>query len=132
MKIRARYLARPLIAVAVAALLTPGALASPTRLDRWGSDPRQSQNAAMPAPLGPHGTVQNTTSRATAALIEEHGPAQNGPLVPQTFRPTAVTIVEPRAFDWGDAGVGAAGTAGLMLLASGLLIVARHGRRAAA
>ena len=116
MKIRARHLARPLIAVAVAALLTPSALASqPTTPDPWG-----------------HGTGQNATSRAPAALIEEHGTGQKGPLAHQTFRPTAVTIVEPRAFDWGDAGVGAAGTAGLTLLASGLLIVARHGRRAAA
>ena len=38
-------------------------------------------------------------------------------------------IVERRAFDWGDAGVGAAGAFGLTLLASGLLIVSRHGRR---
>jgi hypothetical protein len=43
-----------------------------------------------------------------------------------------VTIVEPGAFDWGDAGVGAAGAFGLTLLASGLLIVSRHGPRSAA
>jgi hypothetical protein len=41
----------------------------------------------------------------------------------------SVTIVEPSAFDWGDAGVGAAGAFGLMLLASGLVIVSRHSHR---
>jgi hypothetical protein len=44
----------------------------------------------------------------------------------------SVTIVEPSAFDWGDAGVGAAGAFGLMLLASGLVIVSRHSHRSTA
>jgi len=41
----------------------------------------------------------------------------------------SVTIVEPSRFDWGDAGVGAAGTFGLMLLAGGVVIASRHGHR---
>jgi hypothetical protein len=40
-----------------------------------------------------------------------------------------VTIVEPSAFDWGDAGVGAAGAFGLTLLAGGLVIVSRPSTR---
>jgi hypothetical protein len=40
-----------------------------------------------------------------------------------------VTIVEPSPFDWGDAGIGAAGAFGLMLLAGGVVIVSRHGDR---
>jgi hypothetical protein len=44
------------------------------------------------------------------------------------FSAPSVTIVEPSAFDWGDAGVGAAGAFGLMLLASGLVIVSRTQR----
>jgi hypothetical protein len=43
-----------------------------------------------------------------------------------------VTIVEASAFDWGDAGVGAAGAFGLMLLASGVVIVTRHSNRSTA
>jgi hypothetical protein len=43
----------------------------------------------------------------------------------------SVTIVEPGAFDWADAGVGAAGAFGLVLLASGALILATQRRRAA-
>jgi hypothetical protein len=35
----------------------------------------------------------------------------------------SVTIVEPGSFDWGDAGVGAAGAFGLVLLAGGAAIV---------
>jgi hypothetical protein len=42
-----------------------------------------------------------------------------------------VTIVEPGPFDWGDAGVGAAGAFGLALLASGITLVSRHNRRSA-
>jgi hypothetical protein len=34
-----------------------------------------------------------------------------------------VTIVEPSAFDWGDAGVGAAGAFGLVLLAGGVVLL---------
>ena len=37
-----------------------------------------------------------------------------------------VTIVEPSAFDWGDAGVGAADAFGLMVVAGGVLIVSRQ------
>jgi hypothetical protein len=42
----------------------------------------------------------------------------------------SVTIVEPSAFDWGDAGVGAAGAFGLMLLGSGIALIAHSHRRA--
>jgi hypothetical protein len=41
-------------------------------------------------------------------------------------RGTTVTIVEPSGFDWGDAGVGAAGAVGLMLLGAGVVLVRRH------
>jgi hypothetical protein len=37
----------------------------------------------------------------------------------------SVTIVEPGAFDWGDAGVGAAGALGLVLVAGGVAVVVR-------
>ena len=48
------------------------------------------------------------------------------------IEPATVTpsIGRPSAFEWGDAGVGAAGAFGLMLLASGVLIVSRHSNRA--
>jgi hypothetical protein len=37
----------------------------------------------------------------------------------------SVTIVEQGAFDWGDAGVGAAGAFGLVLVAGGVAVVVR-------
>jgi hypothetical protein len=37
----------------------------------------------------------------------------------------SVTIVEPGAFNWGDAGVGAAGAFGLVLVAGGAAVVVR-------
>jgi hypothetical protein len=43
----------------------------------------------------------------------------------------SVTIVEPSAFDWADAGVGAAGAFGLVLLASGVVLILHHNRRRA-
>jgi hypothetical protein len=57
------------------------------------------------------------------------GPAkQNGDV--SVERGTTVTIVEPSRFDWGDAGVGAAGAFGLVLLAGGVAIVLRPNRGA--
>jgi hypothetical protein len=44
----------------------------------------------------------------------------------------SVTIVEPSAFDWADAGVGAAGAFGLVLLASGVVLIFATQRRRAA
>jgi hypothetical protein len=43
----------------------------------------------------------------------------------------SVTIVEPSAFDWADAGVGAAGAFGLVLVASGVVLISQHNRRRA-
>jgi hypothetical protein len=43
-----------------------------------------------------------------------------------------VTIVEPGSFSWGDAGVGTAGTLGLIALAGGVVITTRHGARSRA
>jgi hypothetical protein len=43
-----------------------------------------------------------------------------------------ITVVQPSGFDWGDAGVGAAGALGLLALAGGAVIVTRHGAHASA
>jgi hypothetical protein len=76
-------------------------------------------------------------------LTGEHGaPSAGAPETPtpgsytvSPVGPTAptpsVTIVEPSAFDWANAGVGAAGAFGLILLAGGIAIASRHRRRAA-
>jgi len=44
----------------------------------------------------------------------------------------SVTIVEPSEFDWADAGIGAAGALGLVLLGSGVVLIFATQRRSAA
>jgi hypothetical protein len=46
--------------------------------------------------------------------------------------PTIIRVTTPRGFDWGDAGIGAAGAIGLSMLALGLVLVVsqRRTRRA--
>ena len=46
--------------------------------------------------------------------------------------PRTVTVASPTGFDWGDAGVGAAGTLSLLALGAGSLLVARRSLRAPA
>ena len=42
-----------------------------------------------------------------------------------------VTIVQRSAFDWGDAGIGAAGAVGLVVLTGGVVVLSRGDRRSA-
>jgi len=46
-------------------------------------------------------------------------------------RTPSVTMVEPGGFDWGDAGIGAAGAFGLIALTGGVLITSRYSTRRA-
>jgi hypothetical protein len=46
--------------------------------------------------------------------------------------PSAVTVDSPSGFDWGDAGIGAAGTLSLLALGAGSVIAARRRLRAPA
>jgi hypothetical protein len=60
----------------------------------------------------------------TSLVAPAAGPAeQNGDVSGK--RGTTVTIVEPSRFDWGDAGVGAAGAFGLTALVGGAVIALR-------
>jgi hypothetical protein len=134
MKVRTYKLARAIaVGLAAAALVTPSALAAqPTRLDPWGSDALQHQTGA-PAPLGEHGTAQNATSTVSVSgepknvvpFIAEGQRSRHGnPFViagPES-QPVAARIAQrPGGFDWGDAGIGAATTLALVLLAAAAL-----------
>ena len=46
--------------------------------------------------------------------------------------PPTVTVSSPSGFDWGDAGIGAAGTLSLLTLGAGSVLVARRSLRAPA
>jgi hypothetical protein len=52
--------------------------------------------------------------------------AGDGKVDASAGRGTTVTIVEPSAFDWGDAAVGAAAAFGITVLLAGVVIVARQ------
>jgi hypothetical protein len=74
---------------------------------------------------GEHGAppaVAPATATPGSYTVSPVGPAAPTP---------SVTIVEPSAFDWANAGVGAAGAFGLILLSGGIAIASRHRRRAA-
>ena len=64
-----------------------------------------------------------------ALLLTQHRPEACALVLRREAAASAVTIVEPSGFDWGDAGIGAAGALGLTFLAGGLLIVARASQR---
>jgi uncharacterized iron-regulated membrane protein len=64
--------------------------------------------------------------------VREDGSYFDPPLGRRVRVTPSVTIVEPSEFDWADAGVGAAGALGLVLLASGVILIFATQRRHAA
>src|SRR5919202_4951742 len=116
MRIRRYHLMRPLV---VAAAIF--GLAAPVAQADSGASAQKLTRARVPGALaGPSET--STDVREDGSYFD--------PLLGRRVRVTPrVTIVEPSAFDWGDAGVGAAGAVGLMLLACGVVIVSRPSHR---
>jgi hypothetical protein len=115
MRIRHYHLMRPLlVAAAIFGLAAPV-----TRADS-GVSANQLTRARVPGALA--GTSEISGVREDGSYFD--------PLIGRRVRVTPrVTIVEPSAFDWGDAGVGAAGAVGLILLACGVVIVSQHSHR---
>ena len=72
---------------------------------------------------------------ASAAPIESMLPSDPGSSS-QAARavemPRTVTVTSPSRFDWGDAGIGAAGMASLLALGAGSVLVTRRSVRAPA
>ena len=116
MKIRRYALMRPLV---VAAAMF--GLAAPLAQADSGASAKKLTRARIPAALA--GTSETPTD------VREDGPYFDPSLGRRVRVTPRVTIAEPSAFDWGDAGVGAAGAVGLMLLACGVLIVSQHSHR---
>src|SRR6187551_2564735 len=72
---------------------------------------------------------------ASAAPIESMLPSHpggSGQTAPAAEVPSTATVSSPSGFDWGDAGIGAAGTISLLTLGAGSVLVARRGLRAPA
>jgi hypothetical protein len=111
-----------MLVLALAVLVAPTALAqSPVqRINAQerarGNDPRVV-GAISPAAANP---VQRIIAQEQA-----HG---RDPALYAAVPPTSIQIVEPGGFQWGDAGIGAAVSAALLLLAAGTTLVIRNGR----
>lgn len=75
---------------------------------------------------------QEAESHSSDADVREDGSYVDSALGRRSRVTPTVTIVEPSAFDWGDAGVGAAGAFGLTLLAGGVAVMSLDSCRRAA
>ena len=116
MRIRRYHLVRPLV-VAAASF---GLAALVAQADSGASGDHMTWARASGALAG---------TSETSTDVREDG-SYFDPSLGRRVRVTPrVTIVEPSAFDWGDAGVGAAGAVGLLLLARGVVIVSQHSHR---
>jgi hypothetical protein len=119
------------LAVALGTLAPAAASARSLPPDPPGwSDSTASTAGAQPYLL--HGTHDvGITSQQTKPYVL-HGTHDVGITSQQTKRsPTQIVELPPSGFDWGDAGIGAAGGLGLsMLAAGGLALAQRRGRRA--
>ena len=104
------------LVVLVAALVAPPALGASYVVGSHRGDRGYlaGEHGAPPA-------VAPATPTPGSYTVSPTGPAAPTP---------SVTIVESSAFDWANAGVGAAGAFGLILLAGGIAIASRHSRRA--
>jgi hypothetical protein len=71
------------------------------------------------------GATSQTATPVQRIIAQERAYGHDGQAVPA---PTAIQIVEPGGFQWGEAGIGAAATVALMLLAVGTTLVVRYGQ----
>jgi hypothetical protein len=87
-----------------------------------------------PAPAQPAAGAQQEFGGTSETFtdVREDGSYFDPSLGRRVHITPSVTIVEPSEFDWADAGVGAAGAFGLVLLASGVVLIFATQRRRAA
>jgi hypothetical protein len=116
-----KLLGAVVLGLALAALVvTPSALA-----DRWGSDAQQHVTIA---PSGEHAVAHRPSPKAAAALIGSTEPGRTSEL---STRAEALAVATPanrnlRAFNWGDAAIGAGFAALLSLLSVGAVAALRR------
>jgi hypothetical protein len=110
------------IGLAVAALVAPGALAQ-SPVQRINAQERARGNDPRVV-----GTVPQHAATPVQRIIAQEQARRGDPALYGVPPSTAIQIVEPGGFDWGDAGIGAAFAVALMLVAFGTTLVLRHGR----
>jgi hypothetical protein len=110
-----------------------GAGAAPPRESaehgRGGLVAQQDTRSVAQATLGDYGTGGGAGA-APPRESAEHGRG----MAQQDRSPVVIDrrpiVLESGGFDWADAGIGAAGAAGLVLVGGGAVLLARRGRRA--
>ena len=113
MPIRARQILTSLaIALVIAACAVPAATAG-----RFGPGSPGRSSAARPVHIAP------TTCHQYCDVVNPPAPKP-----PTVVLPPHVTVVSNAGFSWADAAVGFGAACGLALLASGLVLLRRHGR----
>ena len=94
--------------------------------------PPTSQTQAAPA-VNPHAreaanpatrAIQAQAARVAHQLAKRDALAGRATLTPPP--PTIVTVFQPNGFDWGDAGIGAGATLGLILILLGSTLYLTH------
>ncbi len=108
------------LVLAVAALVVPTALAQ-SPVARINAQERARGNDARV--VGLPARVQDPVARIE---VQERGRRLDQRLFAEPS--TTIQVVESGGFHWGDAGIGAATAAGVMLLALGTALVVRSGR----
>jgi uncharacterized protein (TIGR03382 family) len=70
--------------------------------------------------------IASPASALPIEVIESGAPGSGGQPARTIEAPRTVTVDSPSGFDWGDAGIGAAGTLSLLALGAGSVLVARR------
>jgi hypothetical protein len=135
-KRRTGILRRVILGFAVAALVAPAAEAQPALLSSGSSEAVHETDGrlALVQPQGePAGLVGHETD-GRALLVRPDGPvvavhetdARMTQVRPASELHPQPVVVDRPAFDWGDAGIGAAFGLGLALLAAGAAVATRN------
>jgi hypothetical protein len=110
------------LVLAVAALVAPGALAQ-SPVQRINAQERARGNDPRVV-----GAIPQAQANPVQRIIAQEQAHSRDPALYAAVPPASIQIVEPGGFQWGDAGIGAAVSAALLLLAAGTTLVVRHGR----
>jgi hypothetical protein len=122
------------LAIAVAAFAAPAAQAMPVISIEGGMAAAPPPQVLYPDDLHamlPRPVSSEPVARAPQVLYADDLHALLPRPVSSEPRTAPVSYVAPTStgFDWSDAGIGAVGVFGLMLLGIGVLLVGRHNRR---
>ena len=126
------------ITLAVAAVVAPAAQAKPTPgatrvvVVSGSRAYADDLHAAVPyVPIRQYADDLHSRSQVSSSPVSRPYAPINTRARPDLYQPVSRVVVpaDSTGFDWSDAGIGAGGAFGLMLLGGGALLAARHSRR---